>query len=119
MKKNSAGQTNRSKMSAPSGKEPMKSGIEPTSDAAFKADVGSSLASTQSQQANEMSFGEVVSLVNRHSKLLVLADVRSGASFIRRSGLQTRASYRRTGIGILGADAEHNNHPVRSNLLSV
>jgi hypothetical protein len=35
---------------------------------------------SNSQQANEHSFGEVVSFVNRHSKLVVLTDEQSGAS---------------------------------------
>ena len=37
-------------------------------------------ASQQSTQASENSFGEVVSFVERHSKLVVLTDENSGAS---------------------------------------
>jgi hypothetical protein len=40
----------------------------------------SSFASGSAQQENGNSFGEVVSFVNQHSKLLVLSDDRSGAS---------------------------------------
>jgi hypothetical protein len=68
----------------------MKSGIEPMSTAAFEGGLASSSASAQSQEANENSFGKVVSFVNRHSKLLVLTDARTGASIAVWPAMQGR-----------------------------
>jgi hypothetical protein len=46
--------------------------------------------SPQSSQANENSFGEVVSFVEKHSKLLVLADAPGGASIAVWPAMQAR-----------------------------
>ena len=50
----------------------------------------SSFASGSAQQENGNSFGEVVSFVNQHSKLLVLSDDRSGASIAVWPAMQGR-----------------------------
>ena len=47
-------------------------------------------ASQQSTQASENSFGEVVSFVERHSKLVVLTDENSGASIAVWPAMQGR-----------------------------
>jgi hypothetical protein len=48
------------------------------------------IASPQAAQANENSFGEVVSFVEKHSKLLVLADTPDGASIAIWPAMQAR-----------------------------
>jgi len=48
------------------------------------------VALTESQQLNENSFGEIVSFVNQHSKLVVLSDERSGASIAVWPAMQGR-----------------------------
>jgi hypothetical protein len=50
----------------------------------------SSLASAPGQSASGNSFGEVISFVNQHSRLLVLSDDRSGASIAVRPAMQGR-----------------------------
>jgi hypothetical protein len=48
------------------------------------------IASQQSTQANKNSFGEVVSFVEKHSKLVVLADAPDGASIAVWPAMQAR-----------------------------
>lgn len=50
----------------------------------------SSFAAVSAQSGNSGSFGEVVSFVNRHSRLLVLSDDRSGASIAVWPAMQGR-----------------------------
>ncbi|MGA2673126.1 MAG: DUF6786 family protein [Terracidiphilus sp.] len=68
----------------------MKSGITPASKAGLNGGIALSHVSAPSLAGNGKSFGEVVSFVNRHSKLHVLSNVRSGASIAVWPAMQGR-----------------------------
>jgi len=68
----------------------MKSGAENETDAAFEGNVALSQVSSQLAQGSKDTFGAVVSHVNRYSKVIVLTDVRSGASIAVWPAMQGR-----------------------------